>query len=300
MSVLANNIQESSQDIINDIQSLQTTEQGLFNSLETNPNLTSQQQQDIIDKINQVTNMRISLYQTLSNVNGYFQDALKTSHGTLEDQSMAVQIVEDELNHMKQNLQLLQTEKNNKVRLVEINSYYGDKYAEHSNLMKIIIFTLVPVIIISLVYRSGIIPTNVYYILLSIVVIIGSYYFWLRFVSIITRDTMDYNEYDWNFNPDSAPKSNSSGSSKDPWLSADLGTCVAAECCSKGQTYDESLSKCIDNTTKPSPSSNTQERYVNNELTKTNTTNKYKHANHASLPPIPSKTESFITYSTFR
>ena len=34
--------------------------------------------------------------------------------------------------------------------LVEINNYYGDKYAEHSEIMKIIIFTLVPVIIITL------------------------------------------------------------------------------------------------------------------------------------------------------
>ena len=45
------NIGENSQDMINDIQSLQTMEQQLFNSLETNPNLSPEQKQQIVDKI---------------------------------------------------------------------------------------------------------------------------------------------------------------------------------------------------------------------------------------------------------
>ena len=277
MASITNNIQESNQDIINDIQSLQQTEQGLFNSLETNPNLTTQQQQDIMTKINQITNMRISLYQTLSNVNGYFQNALKTSHGTLQDQSMAVQIVEDQLNQMKKDLQLLQTEKNNKVRLVEINSYYGDKYAEHAQLMKIIIFTLVPVIIVSLIYRTGIIPQIVYTILICIIALIGAYFFWKRYVSIITRDAMDYNEYDWYFDTSSAPTAKG-GSSTDPWLNSDYGTCIGQECCSTGQVYDASSNLCISSTcssgSSTSSSTSTSEDVANHILTQTSTTNK--------------------------
>jgi hypothetical protein len=305
MADITNNIQESNQDIINDIQSLQQTEQGLFNSLETNPNLTNQQQQDIMNKINQITNMRISLYQTLSNVNGYFQNALETSHGTLQDQSMAIQIVEDQLNQMKKDLQLLQTEKNNKIRLVEINSYYGEKYAEHAQLMKIIIFTLVPVIIVSLIYRTGIIPQIVYTILLCIITIIGGYFFWKCYASIITRDAMDYNEYDWYFDTSSAPTSNGSSSS-DPWLnSSDYGTCIGKECCSTGQVYDASSNLCISSASSSSPtlsssSTSTSENVANHILTQTSTTNKYKHINQLSSPPKPSTSESFITYPKFR
>jgi len=300
MASITNNIQESNQDIINDIQSLQQTEQGLFNSLETNPNLTTQQQQDIMTKINQITNMRISLYQTLSNVNGYFQNALKTSHGTLQDQSMAVQIVEDQLNQMKKDLQLLKTEKNNKVRLVEINSYYGDKYAEHAQLMKIIIFTLVPVIIVSLIYRTGIIPQIVYTALLCIIALIGAYFFWKRYVSIITRDAMDYDEYDWYFDTSSAPTAKG-GSSTDPWLNSNFGTCIGQDCCSTGQVYDASSNLCISSTcSSGSSSSKTSEDVANHILTQTSTTNKYKHSNQLSSPPKPSTSESFITYPKFR
>ena len=116
-------------------------EQQLFNSLESNPNLTIAQQQEIIKKMNQLSNMRVNLYKTLSGVNNYFENALTSSIGSLKEQVIAIDIIESELNRSKKRLELLEEEKNNKIRLVEINSYFGDKYAEHSELMKIILFT---------------------------------------------------------------------------------------------------------------------------------------------------------------
>ena len=142
------NVQENNEQILNDIQSLQQMEQQLFSNLESNPNLSPTQQQEIVEKMNQLSNMRISLYQTLSGVNSYFGNALNTTVGTLKEQEVAIDIVENELNKAKTRLQLLEQEKNNKIRLVEINTYFGDKYAEHTQLMKIIIYMLVPIIIL--------------------------------------------------------------------------------------------------------------------------------------------------------
>jgi len=276
---IATNIQASSQEILNDIQNLQEIEQGLFNSLETNPGLTSDQQQDILNKIDNLTNLRINLYQTLSGVNSYYQTALQTSSGTLKDQSTAVNIVEEELNKAKQNLHTLQTEQNNKIRLVQINSYFGDKYAEHSQLMIIVICTLLPIIIITVINRSGLIPPIIYYSIVAIIVIIGLYFFWYRWTSILTRDPMNYNEYDWYFNAATAPKA-TGGDTTDPWLSGDLGICIGAKCCTSNQKYNEKLNKCVDKTMM-------KESFVNNVLTKTSTTNSYKQANRFSAPPQP-------------
>lgn len=300
MSNVANSIQENSQEILNEIQYLQQTEQGLLDSLETNPYLSSEQQQTILNKIDQITNMRINLYQSLSNVNGYFQDILKTSHGTLKDQSIAVNIVEEELNHLKKNLKTLQNEKNNKMRIVEINTYFGDKYAEHSKLMKVIIFTLIPIIILALVNRTGIIPPTIYYILLGIIIANGIYFFWVRWTSIITRDPMDYDEYEWAFDPSKAPKSDGS-EGKDPWLSGDIGTCLGPQCCSVGQTYDNTLNQCVGNSTVNISQTSNQnlESFVNNVLTKTSDTNKYKNVDGFTASPKPSNSSSFITYKKF-
>jgi hypothetical protein len=236
------NVQANNEQILNDIQALQEMEQQLFNSLESNPSLTSEQQQTIIEKMNQLSTMRINLYGTLSGINNYYQSALDTSTGTLNEQTVAIGIVESELNQAKERLSLLEQEKNNKIRLVEINTYFGDKYAEHSQLMKIIIFTLIPIIIISLLYTKGILPNKIYLVLVIIVSIIGGYFFWKRFASIIMRDNMNYQEYNFP----SIPSSSNPGSSSDPWFTnANLGTCVGEFCCSPGLVYDSSFNKCI-------------------------------------------------------
>jgi hypothetical protein len=288
-----NSAQQNNEQLLNDIQSLQTIEQQLFSSLENNPSLTTTQQQKIVEKMNQLSNMRINLYQTLSGVNNYYQNALTSTAGTLKDQTAAIYIVESELNKSKERLALLDTEKNNKIRLVEINNYYGDKYAEHGNLMKIIILTLVPIIILALLNNHDILPSSIYYGLVSIIAFIGGYFFWIRFGSIITRDNMNYQTYDWYFDPASAPTSTST-TSDDPWSSGDgYGTCIGDGCCSTGLTYDSSLNQCVLPTTSTAsttttattvtPTSSTSstegfisEGFIQSVLTKKDPNKKYK------------------------
>jgi len=270
------NVQENNEQILNDIQSLQQMEQQLFSNLESNPNLSTEQQKQIIEKMNQLSNMRVNLYQTLSGVNNYFENALNTSTGTLQQQVVAIGIVENELNKAKTRLEILEQEKNNKIRLVEINTYFGDKYAEHSALMKIIIFTLIPIIILALLNNKGILPNMIYYILLVIVSLIGAFFFWYRFGSILMRDNMNYQEYDWYFDPNAAPSGSSS--TDDPWSGGlNLGTCVGDACCSDGLIYDSSLNQCVDSTSGFTTinggqnffgTQNITESMVNNVLTK--------------------------------
>lgn len=267
MSTELSNIGQNNILILDDIQSLQQMEQQLFKTLETNPTLTSQQQSDILNKINQISKMRINLYETQYGVNNFYENAVSSSIGTLKEQTTAISIVEQELNRAKQRLELLERDKNNKIRLVEINDYFSDKYAEHSNLMKIIIFTLIPVIILALLNNKGFLPNSFFYVLLTIVVIIGSIFFWRRFASIIMRDNMNYQKYAWYFNPSHSSTTTNKSSVSDPWLSSNsFGTCVGEYCCSAEQSYDVSLNQCIGTST-----TNETEAFVNNVLTKSST-----------------------------
>lgn len=237
-------ISQNNEEILHNIQLLQNAEQELMTDLESNPNLSAQQQQKIISKIKQLTDIRSGLYTTLSGMNSFYQTALTSSTGTLKEQAAAIDIVETELNRSKRRLQYLEMEKNNKIRLVEINQYYGDKYAEHTSLMKIVIFTLIPIIILTFIYNQNVLPSNVYYILFIIIGIIGAFFFWKTYASIISRDNMNYNEYEWAFNADSAPKG--TGSDVDPWAGlGTLGTCIGEACCQPDQTYDTTLNQCV-------------------------------------------------------
>ena len=272
---------QNNEEILNNIQSLQQIEQQFFTSLETNPNLSREQQEKILDKINRITSMRLNLYNTLSGINNFFQNALQNSVGTLKQQVTTIAIVENELNQSKRRLEVLETEKNNKIRLVQINNYYSDKYVEHSQLMKIVIFTLIPVIIITFLHNKTILPDTIYYILLVIISIIGSFNFLHTYISIIMRDNMVYDEYDWKFDASTAPTA-SADSSGDPWLTnTNTGICVGEFCCSQGQVYDASLNVCVIGTPgTTTTTTTTTESFVNQVLTKKQ---QYKYKDDFSL-----------------
>ena len=275
-------INENNEQILNNIEALQKMEQQLFNNLESNVNLNPDEQKKIVDKMNQLSNMRINLYQTLSGINNYYENALSSSIGTLKDQEVAIQIIENELNKSKKRLQMLEEEKNNKIRLVEINTYYGDKYAEHSQLMKIVIFMLVPIIILAFLYNKGILPQTIYYILIAIISLIGGYFFWLRLGSIIMRDNMNYQEYNWSFDPTNVSTDTSIDTS-DPWntnISLDFGTCVGNACCAEGLVYDENINQCV----LSSSSTNSVESMTVNNILKKTQQGKYKTDYDLSVP----------------
>jgi hypothetical protein len=251
------NIQDNNQQLLNDIQSLQHIEQDLFKNLETNNGLTSVQQQQIIDKINQISQMRINLYQTLSGVNNFFQNSLENSRGTLHEQTATIGIIEKELNQSKQNLSALEEQRNNKIRLVEINNYYGDKYAEHTKLMKYIIFMLVPIVILTILFTKSLIPKLVYYGLVVIIALIGCIFIIYRLISIWMRDNMNYQEYVWYFSPKSAT-STSTSSSSDPWAkTSSMDSCVA-----------QSINSLTTATTTATTPTTTTESFVNDVFTK--------------------------------
>ena len=266
---------QNNEQILNDIQNLQQLEQELFNTLETNTSLSATEKEKLISKINDLSNFRINLYQTLGGINGFFNNALSSSLGTLKEQTVAIGIVESELNKAKKRLEILEEERNNKIRLVEINEYYGDKYEEHAQLMKIIIFTLIPVIILTFMYNKGFLPSMIYRFLIIVVSIIGAVYLWRRYASIITRDNMNYQEYNWYFDPNTAT-SGSATVAADPWLSTSsgtLGTCMGQACCSTGQVYDTTSNQCVtttSTTTTTATTSSVQESFenINKVLTK--------------------------------
>ena len=75
-----------------------------------------------------------------------------------------------------------------------------------------------------------------------VIAFIGGYFFWIRFGSIISRDNMNYQTYDWYFDPTGAPTAGAVG--EDPW-GTEFGTCIGDGCCSTGLIYDSSLNQCV-------------------------------------------------------
>jgi hypothetical protein len=137
-----------------------------------------------------------------------------------------------------------ETDKNNKLRLIKVNSYYSQRYSEHSKIMKILIYTLIPIILLFIINNKGLLPYNVFIILVIIVSVYGGVLFLNTFVSMWSRDSINYQQYLWSFNRDSAPLPIANGSNSDPWTLPNLGTCVGSNCCSSDTYYDSVTNTC--------------------------------------------------------
>jgi prefoldin subunit 5 len=245
---MANN--SSLSKIQDDIDKLQTMERELLVTLETSANLTLDQKKSLNEKINKITGIRIRLYQTISGASGMYKGILDDSRDKLSVQTDAIKIMETELNNTKARIAALKDDKNNKLRMVQVNDYYGSMYSEQSDLMKIIIFTLIPIIILVVLRQRMLLlflPEIVYNIILVAISITGGVFFVLKAGNYMTRDNMNYQEFDWVFNKKNAPKS-SGEASTDPWSSpfSGIGTCVGAQCCLEDDTqmYDDVDMKC--------------------------------------------------------
>ena len=236
--------QQTADQIFNDIQSLQGVEQDLFSSLD-DQTLNAEKRTDIINKINSISDMRLNLYETLNDVNGYFTKLNDDSTNSMSDQSSAIKIVEEQLNKSKQSLMDSEKDKNNKMRMIEINSYYSQRYAEHSDLMIITIGTLIPIILITFLYNNSLLPYNVFFILIVFIGLYGAFLFFNRLASIWSRDSINYQEYLWAFNKKAAPGPIvKSDENSDPWGSLNMGVCIGKSCCSADTVWNDKTRVC--------------------------------------------------------
>ena len=240
----------SDEQILADIERLQTIEKELFVNLETNGGLSAEQQNKIIERINSISDMRIDLYRTIGGMNQFYKTSLANSEDTLNEQKVAIGIIEKDLNDSKQKIDELKNAKIGKLRAIELNSYYSDAYEEKTQLMKVLFYMLLPIVILSFLYKRGILPGFVFNSLTLLIVFVGSYFAMKYLTSIFMRDNMNYQEYDWFFNKDNAPKATpTDGSETDPWALGSLGTCIGESCCPEandnGLVYDTTTNRCV-------------------------------------------------------
>ena len=116
---------DKNEQTLTNIQSLQSLEQNLFNSLASgisNGTLKASDKDSIIKQINQLSQMRSNLYTFLNNNSLNTLQNLAASNKLLSQQAQTVMIVENEFNDAKNQLLGMQKDKYSKLRMVEINT----------------------------------------------------------------------------------------------------------------------------------------------------------------------------------
>ena len=237
------------------IEQLTKSEQELIEQIS---NTTNPQEQDKLSKLLIIIqDTRANLISTLSTTNQYYTHNLIGSSNTLEQQTDAVAIIDKEMELAKKRLAYVNEQKQDKLRIVEINQYYSASYAEWTRLVKIIIVTLISFMIVFMIKKYiPFIPSIVNSILMFAISIISIYYIGTTLSSIVSRDNMVYDEYNWKFNVSQAPSFEPSASYPNPFATTFM-TCIGQNCCQTGTIWNSDIGKCVVNSASDSASDST-------------------------------------------
>lgn len=223
------------------IQSLQKTEHELFIGLEKNE-LSNAERARIMEKINEIAQLRLNLYATLKDINSAYGINLTNSAALNKQQLFALDVVERQLNEAKARMNALETERNNTLRMVEINTYYGKQYGAQAQLMRTIALGCIPILLFSVLYSKDILSGKIYGLCVTIVLVILIFMVGKQWLDMRNRSDMNYDEYNWYFNPETAPSSTSGGTSggetEDVWAETPTVGCTGEACCFEGTKWD--------------------------------------------------------------
>jgi hypothetical protein len=190
---------------ITTILNLQQTEKQLFSDLETiasNPEGSNlAEQSKIIEKINSLSTTRINLFNTINDLYQYAKDNVSENRKELVDKMVVAKVMETQLNNMKEMSNELQTVKNNKLRMVQINTYYGKQYESQTDLMKLIVKICVIIILIVFVSKMGFIPTQFTTPVIIVIIGVGAFLIFRKIKDLSSRDKMDFDRYDSGMMP---------------------------------------------------------------------------------------------------
>ena len=249
-----NNIDE----ILTNIEKLQHTEQQLIRELDsyTSEGFTASDEkiQELLKQINNIAESRISMFSIISNNANILQNGVSQSRTDLVNQMTLLNVVEDQLNQARQKIDNLHSKNDTKRRMVQINTYYGQRYEAHSEIMKKIIIICIPLLILFILKKKGILPGTISNYLIGIVIAVGAFILIQNIWDIFTRSNMNFNEYDWKYEDPMAQAPSIWEYNKKNFFNFDnlfdnlmdtLGLCIGDKCCSNGLTFDTKKQQCV-------------------------------------------------------
>ena len=234
--------------IIANIAKIQEIERELLGKLDGR--MDASERSKIVRQINDLAKMRGDLYNNMNDFSSQLETVASERRNALVQNNVAVNVIRDQITNSSNTLTGLQQEKSNKMRLVEINNYYGKKYEFQTDIMKIIILTCVPVLVISILLKKGFIPNLIATGLIILIVAAGVIAVARKIIDLNRRNSFNFDQYDHPFNPYAVQINKSESTNwadinklENPFL------CIGPACCTDASTvWDIETKRCIKGT----------------------------------------------------
>jgi hypothetical protein len=226
--------------ILETIKELQKNEQDLYDTLNDAANtntLTEDQRESIFGTINELAATRVNLYNVLSQA---YSDEVSTNEamrGVLSEQLEMVEVMETNLNTVRQKLGRAEDTRNNELKMVEITTYQSKLYNARMRLMRIIAVVLIVLLALGAIKRYVRPLRGLAKGLITLVILGASILVIGRVADMSRRSSMNYDEYDFSW----VPRANSSpGGEHQLGVYGNLGlpfVCAQSKCCGPGTSW---------------------------------------------------------------
>jgi len=237
--------------LLEQLEQSQKAERELYATLRTDKGtLTAVQREGIVADINKESAKRRRYYAELEN-NASLRSTYKTAVvGARASQEETLKLLEDQLDSAKAVLNSMLDEKQDKMKMIQINTYFGKKYAGYSGLMIVICGVLLMQLIPFAVERflkapeiAGWISTAIWW--------VGGLLILYTWVDVIWRRSDNYDEYRWWFAPTTSAGLEFANAKNDGTVVDVSGIdipelCLGSYGCGPGTTWDDASGCVID------------------------------------------------------
>lgn len=236
--------------LISMINNIDTEITKMYENLEKNDSLSEREKKDIIANIETLQNTKQNLYSSLNDQYNSLQMNAVESRNSLVNNTAVSNIIKNQIQNSKKNMNILNKERYNKLRMAEINDYYSDKYAAQSSIMKTIVYFCVPILILGILMKKELLSKNISLGIITALIVICIIVIFMKVTDIMSRSNMVFDEYDFSFNPESVENVSSDSNDDDqPSIFDNVLGCSSENCCPPGNDFgtvwDSSIKKCV-------------------------------------------------------
>ena len=252
---------EALQDLGTTLGELNNMQHVLAQTLASNANnLTTEQIADFNAGLMNNQETIASAIAASSTSGGALGNNLRAASNNLVNQMVITDILEDEVQNAETAYEDLKQNNIDKLRMVDINTYYTEKYRAQSDLMKLIIYFAIPILLIAILANKGIIGNSLAYGLGGLILLIGVVCVIMMLFDINNRDPMNFREYKIDIDIKKEEEAEKNAGTLDSWdeitndseaalkaLERELGVaCIGQDCCDEPYTeFDKNLGMCV-------------------------------------------------------
>ena len=163
------------------------------------------------DKLSEQQTSLIALRQDLANIYSLVMDYASNQDTTLQQQKQRIDILSqmEELNQetIKDTTASLKEQGTNKRRLIKNNEYFLNRYRAINEIIRYLILFIVILTFVQYLYIKGYFSESFGSIFVPLLIGVSLFFLYYKYINIMRRNPLDYDEIDWNDVPVKGKKS---------------------------------------------------------------------------------------------